>query len=87
VWGKRGCRGRAPSTNTTTTAPGTFRWTLSGDATLGATPVGERKRFLVGEERALHLGLVPAAASGSAPGFGEVETDYVEVTVRYRLAP
>jgi len=87
LWDNRGWRTLASSATASPTAPGTFRWTLSGDATLGATPVGERKRFLVGEERALHLGLVPAAASGSAQGLGEVETDYVEVTVRYRLAP
>jgi hypothetical protein len=87
IWDNRGWRTLASSATASPTVPGTFHWTLSGDATLGATPVGERKRFLVGDQRALHLGLVPAAASGSAQGFGEIETDYVEVTVRYRLAP
>jgi len=53
---------------------------------LGSTPLSERQRFMVGDQRVLHLALVPRAASGSAAGFGEVSTDYVEVTVRYRLA-
>ena len=40
---------------------------------------------MVGDQRILNFALVPAAATGSAAGFGEVSTDYVEVTVRYRL--
>jgi len=41
---------------------------------------------MVATSASCNLGLVPAAASGRAAGFGEVSTDYVEVTVAYRLA-
>lgn len=68
-------------------APRTIAWTLLGDGTYGAIPPAERRRFLVGDARTLHLALVPTAASGSATGMGEVATDYAEVTVKYRLAP
>jgi hypothetical protein len=67
-------------------APETLHWSLATDPALGTSPVAERRRFMVGDQRVLHLALVPAAASGSASGFGEVSTDYAEVTVRYRLA-
>ncbi|MFO0582268.1 MAG: hypothetical protein U0229_08355 [Anaeromyxobacter sp.] len=87
VWDNRGWRTLASSATASPSATATFHWTLSGDAALGAIPVAERKRFMVGDQKGLYLGLVPAAASGQAAGMGEVVTDYVELTVRYRLGP
>jgi hypothetical protein len=87
VWDNRAWRTLATSNTARPGATESLRWTLSTDATLGTSPVGERQRFMVGDQRLLHLALVPRAVSGSASGLGEVATDYVEVTVRYRLAP
>jgi hypothetical protein len=86
VWDNRAWRTLVQSTTARPGAPETLRWTLSGDAAFASTPLAERQRFMVGDQRVLHVALVPRAASGSAAGFGEVSTDYVEVTVRYRLA-
>ncbi|MFT3913515.1 MAG: hypothetical protein QM704_05265 [Anaeromyxobacteraceae bacterium] len=87
LWDNRAWRTLASSATASPSATETLRWTLSGDASLGSTPVAERQRFMVGDQRLFHLALVPAAVSGRATGMGEVATDYVELTVRYRLGP
>jgi hypothetical protein len=86
VWDNQAWRPLVSSPTASPAAPETLRWSLAADAALGAIPLAERQRFMVGDQRLLYLGLVPAATSGSASGFGEVSTDYVEVTVSYRLA-
>jgi hypothetical protein len=86
IWDNRAWLPLVSSSTASPTAPETLHWALSTDPTFGPTPPAERQRFMVGDPRALYLALVPNARSGSAGGFGEVSTDYVEVTVRYRLA-
>jgi hypothetical protein len=86
VWDNTAWRTIASSNTAGPAAPELLHWTLGGDATYGGVPTSERQRFMVGDQRILYFSLVPAAASGSASGFGEVATDYAEVTVRYRVA-
>jgi hypothetical protein len=86
IWDNQAWRPLVSSSTASPGAPETLRWSLATDVALGATPLAERQRFMVGDQRVLSLALVPAAASGSADGFGDASTDYAEVTVRYRLA-
>jgi hypothetical protein len=86
IWDNTAWRPLVSSSTASPGVPEALRWSLSTDPTLGSTPLSERQRFMVGDQRLLELALVPAAASGSADGMGEVSTDYAEVTVRYRLA-
>jgi len=84
IWDNTAWRALVSSSTASPAAPEDLSWTLSGDAQLGSIPAAERQRFMVGDQRLLELALVPAAASGSAAGFGEASTDYAEVTVKYR---
>lgn len=87
VWDNSAWRPLVSSSTASPGAPETLAWTLSGDSTYGTIPAGERRRFMVGDQRVMTFALTPNAASGSADGMGEVATDYAEVTVRYRLGP
>ena len=87
IWDNQAWRPLVSSSTASPAAPEALHWSLATDVTLGSTPLAERQRFMVGDQRVLNVALVPAAASGSASGFGQVSTDYAEVTVRYRLAP
>jgi len=85
VWDNTAWRPLLASATASPSAAEALHWSLATDPSLGTTPPAEHQRFMVGDQRLLNFALVPAAVSGSAAGFGEVSTDYVEVTVRYRL--
>jgi hypothetical protein len=87
LWDNTVWRQLVSSATASPTATESLAWSLSTDATYGSSPLAERKRFMVGDQRVLYFALVPNSPSGSADGMGEVATDYVEVTVRYQLGP
>jgi hypothetical protein len=86
IWDNRAWIPLVSSSTASPASPEALHWSLSGDLTYGSSPVAERQRFMVGDPRVLNLALVPTQKSGSADGFGQVSTDYAEVTVRYRLS-
>ncbi|OGR07808.1 MAG: hypothetical protein A2341_07355 [Deltaproteobacteria bacterium RIFOXYB12_FULL_58_9] len=57
-------------------------WTRSTDE---PDTTGVLDRWLVGRQRSLTVAVVPTAANGQSPHYGEIATDYVEVTLTYRL--
>jgi hypothetical protein len=85
AWDNTGWRTLATNGAASPTSPATFGWAASTSLDPVFTVTAERQRLMVGDGKMLFLGLVPAAASGSATGMGEVATDYAEVTVRYHL--
>jgi len=66
-------------------SPGTLHWKLSTDPTWGSASDGWRQGLFVGAGKTMYVALTPKAQVGSASDMGSVATDYVEVTVRYRL--
>ena len=76
---------RLTSNSSSTGSPGAMHFDLiTGDppSQLVAKEIG---RLFFTELLNLYLAVTPAADSGTLPGFGKLVTDFLEVTVKYRL--
>jgi len=64
--------------------PWLLHWSCQGDAQCAALSTAARaRRFFQGNERQVHLAVAPAARNGA--GYATIETDYLEVRIRYSL--
>jgi hypothetical protein len=62
-----------------------FRWTLSADPRWAGAAAGDIARLFFGPQQTIYFALAPKAVNGKADAYGLVASDFVEVTVRYRL--
>ncbi len=85
VWDEDGWRALADN-SAPAGAPADVVWD-DADTPLDATDTGGTAlpRLFFGTERTLFFAVAPATENGGRAGFGEVDTDAAEVTVKYRL--